>query len=366
MGLGSDVLREYLVLGLDVSRRRWLLLALPIALAIVLAGVLVKLAPTKYTASSLILLQAANRNVSGPGQYNSSTIEQVQAIGAWLKSDQVLAELLPQMSGMTEPKSPAERLIQMKALGASLSLEVVGNSVLEVKLEGRNREGLGRNLEIVLSRLMEGLTGPERNVFSAPQFVQMRRNEDVTSSEAALIHAIETGNVLQSPIQTRAALHELWTVERQRDAGAAAAAPAGSDEARTGDKSELEDRLRRSISNDPVEVDRLLRAYRVHQDALDRQATLQVQSGPVRSNYVSIFSSPEDLLIIGRPKDPIIGENSGRKLAIGMVLLGIVGGCGLVLLAELFNGMVRSRREHETISGLPVVARVPRIRGASV
>lgn len=364
MGLGSDVLREYLVLGLDILRRRWRLLALPIALAIVLAGVLVKLAPTKYTASSLILLQAANRNISGPGQYNSSTIEQVQAIGAWLKSDQVLAELVPQMSGMTEPKSPAERLIQMKALGASLSLEVVGNSVLQVKLEGRHREGLGRNLEIVLSRLMEGLTGPERNVFSAPQFVQMRRNEDVTSSEAALTHAIETGNVLQPAIQTRAALHELWAIERQRDP-AAGAAPSGSGEEKTGVRPDLEDRLRRSISNDPVEVDRLLRAYGALQEALDRQATLQVQSGPVRSNYVSIFSSPEDLLIIGRPKDPIIGENSGRKLGIGMILLGIVGGCGLVLLAELFHGVVRSRREHETISGLPVVARVPRIRGAS-
>lgn len=362
MCFGSDVLREYLVLGLDIVRRRWLLFCVPVALGIMLAAVATMLAPTKYTASSLILLQAANRNVGTPGQYNFNTLEQVQAIGAWLKSDQVLSELVPQMSGFKEPGSPAERVVQMKVLGASLSLDLVGSSVLEVKLESRQREGLGRNLEIILSRLMEGLTGPEKNVFSAPQFVQMRRNEDVEIAEAALTRAL-VDEGFETPAQTRAQLHELWMLQRQHAAAAGAGLPPAEPN-ENGARSEAEQQIRGAISPDSQQVDRLSRLYGAFQEALARQATLQLQARPVRSNYVSIFSSPDDLLIIGRPKDPLVGENSGRKLAAGLVLLSVLGGAGLVLLAEIFHGILRTRREHEDLSGLPVVARMARIRGA--
>ena len=47
MGIGSEVLREYLVLFLDIVRKRWLLLVVPIAVAGVLSMAAMKLAPTK-------------------------------------------------------------------------------------------------------------------------------------------------------------------------------------------------------------------------------------------------------------------------------------------------------------------------------
>ena len=348
MGIGSEFLREQLVFALDIVRKRWRLLCIPIVAASVLAYVAVHLAPTKYTASSVILLQGANRAVGGvsPTQH-ANTVEQVQAIEAWLKSDQIIAEILPQMTGYKAPESPMERLVQTRVFAASLSLEVVGNSVLQIKLTGDRPEGLGRNLETVLSRLMGGLTGPEQNIFSAQQFLNMHRSEEAIATERELVRAIEAGGLQSSP-QVRAVLHQLWMLTRQGQP----VDPAGAD------------RLRRSISENGTLVAELERLYSAYRNAADKQAALG-QAGPVRSTYVGIFSTPENLLIVGRPKDPLVGESAARKLAIAGILLGVVSGFGLVLVAELLGGVLRTRRDHEAASGLPVVARMSIIPGQS-
>lgn len=346
MGIGSDFIREQLVFALDIVRKRWILLCIPIVLASMLAFVAVHLAPTKYTASSVILLQGANRNVGGfSGVQHANTVEQVQAIEAWLKSDQIIAELLPQMTGYKPPESPMERLVQSRIFAASLSLEVVGNSVLQIKLTGDSPEGLGRNLEAVLSRLMGGLTGPEQNIFSAQQFLNMHRSEEALATERALVRAIEAGG-LQSPPQVRAVLHQLWMITRQGP-------PADPTTA---------DRLRRSISENLQLVAELERLYSAYRDAADKQAAVG-QAGPARNTYVGIFSSPENLLIVGRPKDPLVGESAARKLAIAGVLVGVIAGFGLVLVAELMGGVLRTRRDHESACGLPVMARMSTIPG---
>lgn len=355
--MGSEILREYLVLALDILRKRWRLFFAPIAVAVLFSVVAVEIAPIKYSASSLIMLQAANRSPGAlGGPQNANTLEQVQSVAAWLKSDQVLAEILPQMSGYTPPDSPIGMMAQMRVLAASLSLEMVGNSVLQIKMEASRPQGLGRNLEIVLARLMEGLTGPEQNIFSAPQFVQLRRSEDTAAAEAALMRAIEA-NGFQAPMQTRTALHQLWAMERNRRA-TGNASPAGGN----GQES-AEDRLRRSIIDDPAKIAELERLYAAYQSAAEKQSASQGQAGPPRSNYVSIFSSPDDLLIIGRPKDPLVGESAARKLAIAGVLLSVIMGCGLVLIAEVIGGPLRTRQEYETASGLPVLARLGKISG---
>jgi len=359
MGAGSEFIREQLVFILDIVRKRWLLFIVPVVAASLLSFAAVKLAPTKYTASSLIMLQAANRVPSGlAGGHHTNTVEQVQAVEAWLKSDPVLAELVPLMAGYTPPETPIASIVRMRVLAASLSLEVVGNSVLQIKIESDRPEGLGHNLEIVLARLMEGLTGPEQNIFSAPQFVQMRRNEEAAAAEAALMRAIEAGG-FQAPLQIRAELHHRMN-SQQYGGGHGTPADQVAD-AGNGAQADAADRLRRPISDDPAKLAELERLYAAYQDAADKQTAFRAQTGVPRSNYVSIFSSPDDLLIIGRPKDPIAGESAARKIAIAGVLLSVVLGCGLVLLAELMGGVLRTRREYESASGLPVLARMPKL-----
>lgn len=355
MGSLSEVFREQFVYALDVARKRWPLFLVPVVAATLLAFGATKFASTKYTASSMIMLQAANRTPGGfGGAVSSNTMEQVQAVEAWLKSDQVLAELVPQMTGYTPPETPVEMMVKMRLLAASLSLEVVGNSVLQIKMQGPRREGLGRDLEIVLTRLLEGLTGPEQSIFSAPQFVQMHRNEEQAAAERELMRAIEEGG-FATPLQIRTELHQLWAMTRNSRTGAGMRPqelPAAN-----GTRADAAERLRRSIGENPAKVAELERLYAAYQAAADKQAAFQAKAAP-RSNYVSIFSSPDDLLIIGRPTDPIAGESAARKLAIVGVLLSVIVGSMLVLLAELMGGVLRTQQQFEAASGLPVLARL--------
>lgn len=363
MFLGSDVLRENLIFALDILRKRWRLILAPIAAAIALALMAVEIAPTKYSASSLIMLQAANRTPGGAGvPQQGNTVEQMLAVEAWLKSDEVLAEIVPQMTGYEAPDSDIEKLVQMKLLAASLSLEMVGNSVIRIKMEGAKPEGLGHNLEAVLSRLMEGLTGPEQNIFSAPQFVQMRRGEDTVAAETALMRAIEALDV-QAPLQIRTQLHQIWVMtHNSRSASGMSPSPSEPAAYSSDFSPDTITNLRRAISTDAAKVAELETLYAAYQDATDKEAEFKARAGQGRSNYVSIFSSPDDLLIVGRPKDPIAGESSARKLAIAGVLVSVVLGFGLAIVSELLGGVLRTRKEYEAVSGLPVLARIPKLR----
>ena len=351
MLIGTETIREYLVFALDVVRRRWMLLLFPVLIAGIAGVTAVKLAPKKYTTNSLLLLQGANRTTPGGGPVQQlNAFEQVRALEAWLKSDQILSELLPQLSGYKPPSSPAELLIQTRILAASLSLELVGNSVLQISLQGGNPKGLGRNLEIVIARLMEGLTGPEQNVLSAPQFMLMRRSEDVDLSRQALTQAIKAGQ-FESPREIEALLKQLWTLNRSPPNGS------GSDE----ESNETAARLRSDISSDPATVRHLEKLYADYQTALYRENQLKQQGSPKRGNYVSIFDSPDNLLVIGRPKDPIFGESVAKKPAIGGILLSFFLAGGLVILVELLEGRVRMRKDFEGVTGLPVVARLGKL-----
>ncbi len=360
--MSSEFLREQLVAILDILRQRWKLLIIPIMVTSLIAFVALKMAPTTFSSTSMILLQAANRAPVAGGVYNVNTMEQVQAVEAWLKSDQVMSDLVPRMVGYKQPESPIAAMVQKRVLAASLSLEVVGNSVLQIKMVSDKPEGLGRNLETVLSRLMEGLTGPEQSIFSAPQFMKMRRNEELANAEAVLVRAIEASGAA-NPQKVRSDLQRLWVLTRSVKPLSPGLEPgtglgAGIQNA---SQSEAAQQLRRSINlPSPVLAD-LERSYAAYQDAADKLAAVQTQPGAARSNYVSIFSSPEDLLIIGRPQDPLTGESSARKFAIAAVLLSMVFGAGLVVLAEMLGGPLRTRRDFAAVTEIPILARLPHL-----
>ena len=357
MSAGPDFLREQAVVLLDMAKRRWLLIIVPILAAGILAAAALQFGPSKYVAQSLILLSNANRNVAGINSANAqraSVVEQVGAIEAWLKSDQVLAPLIPRLSGYEAPVGPNVRLAQLFALRNSLSLELVGGSVLQVKLEGRKPNGLGVNLEIILSRLMEGLTGPEQSIFSASQFVLMRRSDEVTAADLKLNRAVEASGA-RDPGQVQRALNQLWKLSVGPDA-----APGVIDRGTAGVPQNAND-LRQQISADPGVAIRLEALYAARQMALERLETLRSSSGAGRGNYVGIFDAPDNLLVVGRPADPIVGESIGRKLAIAGMLLSVMIGGGLVLAVEFMVGRLRTRNDFERASGLPVVARVRNI-----
>jgi len=253
-------------------------------------------------------------------------------------------------------------MVQKLLLAASLSLDVVSNSVLQITMASNQPEGLGRTLETVLARLMEGLTGPEQSIFSAPQFMKMRRKEELANAEMALIRAIEASGAA-NPQKLRSDLQRLWAMGRNVKTFSFGQeptidlAPATANAAQT----EAAQQLRSSIELSAPVLTNLERLYAAYQDATEKLAAVQSQPGAVRSNYVSIFSSPDDLLIIGRPQDPLTGENAARKIAIAGVLLSMILGAGLVVLAEMMGGPLRTRRDFEAAADIPVLARLPKL-----
>ena len=380
---------EQIILALDILLRRWWLFLLPLVMAIPLATLVIYKMPTKYVANSIILLESANRGDGwgggASGLPRQNAIEQVHVIEAWLKSDHVLAALLPKLKTEFRPKGPTELFVEMAKLRAALNLELVGNSVLKISLEGPHKKGLGRKLEIIVTHLLEGLMRPDAGILNASQLVLMRRAEAIKDAQLTLKHAInEAGLKPASFISSQ--LQKLYDIDqkrltqalnqtRQRSKAIAPRLkhrPSLLKGTKTGSKTKenkedlalLADDLRRSISRDPHITRRLERLYaRIGEEQIAYEALKQnMQSSG--TNYVMIFDAPEKLRIIGRPRDPLVGQNPGRKLAIAEILLSILSGAGLVLLAEFFDNRLRARQEFETLSGLPIVARMSKLDSA--
>lgn len=368
--------REHLVVAIDIIRRRWMFFAIPFFIASCLAFAAVKLAPLKYTAESLILLQGANKSRSNTWvpqriatEQRLFAAEQVVAMEAWLKSDQVLEELVVDLGEDRGARTRQQLVGAAYALRGALSLELVGSSMLAVRLEGPSPVGLGRKLEMIVARLMEGLTAPEKSILSANQFVVVGRQEEAANATNAFANAVKAaGN--ESPDKVRAQLYQLRDVlgklkglqQAERDGEAQ---PAASRQGEIDALVATAAQLRRSISEDLATEQNLERLFAAEAAARARFDQLKTRVPNQLSNYVSIFESPENLLVLGRPEDPIAGESAAKKLAIAGLLASFLGSMGLVFLVEMVAGPLRTRREFEAASGLPVLARIgdlPRAR----
>lgn len=356
-----EMVREYLVLGLSAARRRWLLLVLPVTIAIPLAVAAVYLAPMKYSAKSLVMLQSANRaaGLANSGNYQrQSIVEQVAAIEAWLKSDSVLSAIVRQVVDPAEVATAEGLNRQLRIMRTKLSLELIGGSALEIRLDDNNPKGLGHRLEVILARLMEGLTGPEQSILNASQFVTTRRAEAVAAAETALLSAVATAPV-KSPEATFASLKKIHELRQalQRASDPAAKYMPSVDPAKAAATIEI---LRQEMSGDAAVVSELETLYGRLQDARTQLESNKDRSLGGSNNYVGIFDAPDHILLVGRPQDPLTGESSVRKLAIAGVLFSIILGAALVVIAEFFSTRLRTRAEFEAQSDLPVIARLPK------
>jgi capsular polysaccharide biosynthesis protein len=368
----QDIVREYAIFVLGSLWRNWKLLAAPVALTIGLATLASMILPKTYTSKSLILFQSANRPV-GSGVLagaieGQAALEQINAVEAWLKSDQVMLGLLPQLTDPKDLDTPDKLAARAETLRRSLTLSLVGGSALEISLAGGSPKGLGDKLEIILARLMEGLTGPEQGIFNAPQFILLRRTQALAATDSALNNVITLSGATV-PEKTRALLTQLYDLEQQRQANEAAVTVIPASTADQPDpqvapapqpQADVK-ALRQDLSSDPQMVDRLQAAYSAFA-AANRELDLARNRLPSRgNNYVGIFNSPENLLIVGRPKDPLYGESSVRKLAIAGILMSLGLGAALIFLAERLDRRLRTQDQFVRVSGLPVVGRLRKV-----
>ena len=376
------MLIERLIHALDILRRRWLLLLLPLLVALPGAYLYVKLAPVKYAAKSVILLQSANRGTdwnSGAGGFpRQNAIEQINVIEAWLKSDHVLEELLPQLIDGPLPTNLREQGIELAKLRNSLTFELVGNAVLEMRLEGSKAEGLGRKLEIIVTRLLEGVLNPEEGILSAEQMILLRRADAVREAERNLKNAITAARL--GPVDVvMSKLRAMYQLQRGRGRVAAVNAEPGASQARgtsaertsepngVADRSRLLvhlDAERKALSPDAALVERIEKLFAHYEEIQTSLEALVQKSRSASNTYVRIFDSPERLTVVGRPRDPLQGEKSARKLAIAALMALAMLTAGIILLLELLSPRVYTSADFESVAGLPVIVRLPRRRGA--
>lgn len=369
------MLLERIIVVLAVLRRRWWLGLLPVVAALPLAFAIVKLAPTKYVTSSIILFQPANRasGWAGSGDMNRQNAqEQLGAVEAWLKSEHVLLELLPKLRNDNALPDPITTAVEMALLRKSLTFELTGNSVLVIRLEGANREGLGRKLEIIVSRLMEGLIRPDADILSASQLIALRRSEAATEAERMLMLAINQSGVgnASTVVNQLSRLHEVeWKRDLQSELlppsgarpslGAARPSVAGTGPDVLGDAAVQA--LRNQISTDPAVVKDLERLFAGFAKARGEYDTAVRELSPKETNYVGIFEAPEKLKIIGRPKDPQLGEKQATRIALALIFLSLIAGAGLIFLSIMFDNRLHFGHEFAALSGVPVVARLPKL-----
>jgi hypothetical protein len=378
------MLVERAVQLIDILRRRWLWFVLPLFFALPAAYFYIKSAPIKYSAKSVILLQAANRSLewnNGAGGFpRQNVIEQISVIEAWLKSDHVLEELMPQLIDGPPPVTPTERFATMARLRNAITFELVGNAVLEVRFDGAKGQGLGRKLEILVARMLEGVMNPEQGILNAEQLIMVRHTEAVEEAEKSLNAALLVANV-GAPDQVKSKLRQIFNLQhgQGRVTMAEASSGAGTDaavrvERQTDNRRPMTlrsaeealqrtaeaDQERKALSNDAELVAQLEKLYKTYDDAQLTLNAMVQRSRTSANTFVRVFDAPERLVIIGRPRDPIHGEKSAFKYAIaglfGLMLLVT----GAALLHEILDRRLYTRDEFEGAAGIPVIGRLPR------
>lgn len=357
----TDQLRELIVFALGVIQRRWRLLLAPIATTLVLALIAVKLSPMTYTTKALLLIQSANRPAAGAQLQSTNNftrqvvMDQVAALETWLKSDEVLGGLLPRLVDPATLSTPEGIEAQLKIVRASLTMEVVGGSAVEIRLDGRDPRGLAGKLEAIVERLMEGLTRPEKGILNSTQFIELQRREAVANAEAALSRAILMAGIVDNE-KTRNVLKQINDYKLQLIANGSGPGSLRAETSAIGNSIRT---LRAQLTDDQKVADRLELLYAEYHVARSGSADLRGSLSSNRSNYIGIFESPENLLIVGRPQDPVYGQRPAKKLAVVSILFSVLLAVALVIAAELLNRRLFMSAQFRAVSGLPVIMRVP-------
>jgi hypothetical protein len=75
-------------------------------------------------------------------------------------------------------------------------------------------------------------------------------------------------------------------------------------------------------------------------------------------NYLGLFSAPQNVVLMGRPRDPLVGKSTGPKYAVAIMLLGFLAGLGMIALRHILDETLRDENDVTNVSGLPVLAAI--------
>jgi uncharacterized protein involved in exopolysaccharide biosynthesis len=343
---------------LQAAWRRRFLLIVPILLLVPLSLVIALLVPGTYTAHTLLLLQEGEkgnplaRDAAVPG----SMQQRVAGLEALLKSDQVLIPVLDLPNG-ADPKRVSQALQDLRK---DLTLELIGSDFISVDLRGSKSDGLGDKLSRILARFFEVLLA-ENAPNAANVVIQRRRDElQAAENERSRLQA-EMAKILPAGVDaTKANLQALDAkLEQQQRGNAEGGQLRDTQQQVAALKSKLNEStdLQRRLAF----AERELARQRANYDAyLNRFGDLAGGQG------ASVLNAPGRIKVIDPPTDPVTKASSRLKFLLAGLVGSILIGLGLAWAAETLDPVIRYPDQFVTATGLPVLARLPRIRNAPV
>jgi polysaccharide chain length determinant protein (PEP-CTERM system associated) len=205
----SEIIHALLAAG---WRRRYLIIV-PVLLLPVLGGLVGSFVPHSYETRMSVLVQE-------PGRFNpfledlsvrSNLRDRMDGLRALLTSRHVLLSVAEDL-GMVQPgATEAEQSRAVSSLASSVSVQLIGQEMVELRYRARRPEGIDRVLAQIGQRFIERVRGPEDA--SLRDSVSFLGNQ-IQDAQAALNHAEQA---LSSFKSTHAAqLPEMRTANLQR------------------------------------------------------------------------------------------------------------------------------------------------------
>ncbi len=366
---------EYGVWVANALVRRLWIYVLALALGLPGAYALLKYAPKEFVTEAVVLLQPATQQL-GTAQASvgrQSAAEQLQVMQAWLTSDRVLTPLLPELVAVKIPGRPEDLKELLDEVRDALTFALEGQSILKLRLRGSEAEGLGLKLEVILARLIQGLLEPDQGVLSASQLLSVHWDERLVAARNKFSAAISEAGLAgseQLEIQLEAIVIAQREVNRLASQASVAVSegdiktpsipgPAMSPDV-AGRLGEARARLARAKSGIKLSDDQIssvIAAASRYISARRISDGLKTSRFGVQQQFFGLFARPEQLTIIGRPADPVLGESSGLKLAAAVVLFSLAWPTALILFLELTSRRLKLRHRFVKTTGVPVVAR---------
>jgi uncharacterized protein involved in exopolysaccharide biosynthesis len=395
---------------IDTAWRRRGLLITPIILLLPISVLVALFMPGGYTAQSLVLMKerSSSNPLSRDDNLGSSWLatERVQQITsgvqALLLSDYVLSQVVDAFNG--NYKDPGERETKIRELRRRVSVRLVGTDFLEFQIAGNRPTGLGRELELVITRLAETLVN--QNGLSIAEFVPQVRRQELESAERRywdLRDRLESSRLADPHSGEDPASLNRQLDETKRDLVAKKAemdlvrAQLNMDEAQA-QRAIGEAGMVQDLSTGPLlRYKELVYAHEVltkkaanlssrietlqRQSALQREVALAEQQLAVKREAYdaskkqfsavanrgdSFMSAPERMVLIDLPRDPIGRSKSRLVFVFAGALGGALIGLALVLLVEISDDRIRYLDDVWAVTQLPILARMPRSRDSII
>ncbi len=155
--------REVLLLIVEAAWRRRILIVAPLLIVPLLGIVASFMVPKSYESRMTILIQEPAK--LNPFMHDLSigpnVKERMPALQALLHSDHILGKVAVDLGRVSDGSSGPERRRAVKALSGAVSVQLVGNDIMELRVRGPQGEGLSKILQAVHHRLVERLVAPE-------------------------------------------------------------------------------------------------------------------------------------------------------------------------------------------------------------